>query len=102
MFPYPALANARVFPIRFRNPNKPGRDVGPDAEGGGAASRPTWEAYDEGKKYLELGMIRPDELAEFVERSSVHASEPRHKWNAQMQINASILAKYTGCGPWWG
>ena len=48
-----------MFHIRFRNPNKPDRDVGSDAEGGGA-SRPslTWEVYDEGKKYLELGMMR--------------------------------------------
>ena len=91
-----------MFHIRFRNPNKPGRDVGLDEEGGGASRPPpTWEAYDEGKKYLELGMIA-DELAEFVERNSVHASVPRHKWHAQMQINASILAKYTGCGPWLG
>ena len=55
MVPYPP--NARMFHIRFRNPNKPGRDVGLDEEGGGASRPPlTWEAYDEGKKYLELGM----------------------------------------------
>ena len=91
-----------MFHIRFRNPNKPGRDVGLDEEGGGASRPPpTWEAYDEGKKYLALGMMA-DEITEFVERSFVRASEPRQKWHAQMQINANILAKYTGCGPWLG
>ena len=76
MAPYP-LTHARMFHIRFRNPNKPGRDVDLDEKGRGASRPPpTWEAYDEGKKYLELGMIA-DELAEFVKREVLYMQANR-------------------------